>query len=356
MRIHLTNITGTGATELVRSLLPAIESLPDLPISCIDIPATGPLSTYRSANFGTMVAVYRRQLPNALSRIFECTIFAKKFWDSDFLLVLGDLPLRVKCSQTVFVQNSHLIRPKRILLNLRYLKYAISRALFSLNMSYCKAFVVQTELMKLGLERSYPDIKGRVHIVAQPVPTWLLQSGLTRISRLKSDQSDLKLIYPSAGYPHKNHTLLSKLDTNDEWPVGELQITLEENYNPASHLPWLRCVGFLSSQGMIQAYSEVDALLFLSKEESYGFPLVEAMFVGLPVVCPDLPYARTLCGDQAFYFDPNSPRSLQNALKGLKLKLDDGWWPCWSKQMESIPKDWESVARCIRSIASRPCV
>jgi glycosyltransferase involved in cell wall biosynthesis len=106
---------------------------------------------------------------------------------------------------------------------------------------------------------------------------------------------------------------------------------------------------------MVQAYSDVDALLFLSKQESYGFPLVEAMFVGLPVVCPDLPYARALCGDQAFYFDPDSPRSLQDALKELKHKLDFGWWPCWSKQMENIPKDWETVARRMLSIAAFPC-
>ena len=36
----------------------------------------------------------------------------------------------------------------------------------------------------------------------------------------------------------------------------------------------------------------MDALLFLSTDESYGFPLIEAMFVGLPIICPDLPYAR----------------------------------------------------------------
>ena len=30
-------------------------------------------------------------------------------------------------------------------------------------------------------------------------------------------------------------------------------------------------------------------LCYLSKEESFGFPLIEAMYLGLPIVCPDLP-------------------------------------------------------------------
>jgi glycosyltransferase involved in cell wall biosynthesis len=94
----------------------------------------------------------------------------------------------------------------------------------------------------------------------------------------------------------------------------------------------------------------VDALLFLSKKESYGFPLLEAMFVGLPIVCPDRPYARIICGDQAIYFDPDEPDSLLIALLNLKKKLADGWWPDWSEQLMPIPKDWKEVARKMMNI------
>ena len=95
---------------------------------------------------------------------------------------------------------------------------------------------------------------------------------------------------------------------------------------------------------MIQAYSYMDALLFLSRDESYGFPLVEAMFVGLPIICPDLPYARILCGEQAIYFDPNDVASLKEAIETLKLQLDAGWWPDWTKQLTVIPASWDEVA------------
>ena len=53
----------------------------------------------------------------------------------------------------------------------------------------------------------------------------------------------------------------------------------------------------------LQGCHDADALLFLS-EKDFGFPLIEAMYLGLPIVCPDLPFARALWND-AIYFDPN---------------------------------------------------
>jgi glycosyltransferase involved in cell wall biosynthesis len=95
---------------------------------------------------------------------------------------------------------------------------------------------------------------------------------------------------------------------------------------------------------MLNLYRDVDGLLFLSKAESYGFPLVEAMWIGLPIICPDLPYARTLCGNEAIYFDPKDVESLQRSVLDLRSRLTNGWWPDWSEQLRSIPKNWEEVA------------
>ena len=110
-------------------------------------------------------------------------------------------------------------------------------------------------------------------------------------------------------------------------------------------------MGFLSAPEMIQAYGEVDGLLFFSTDESYGFPLVEAMFMGLPIVCPDLPYAHALCSDGAIYFDPLSIDSLRNAIETLHTRLSAGWWPDWATQLSAIPKDWDVVADAMIAVA-----
>jgi len=350
MRLHLTNVTGAGASQLLLSLLPAIEQNINLKTNRIYLPNKGPLHDYKSINGLSEVYIYNRFLPNIVSRFLECIFLSNKFDDLSPLLVLGDIPLRVKCSQTVFVQQSHLIKPIIFNWKFSYFKYMIARLIFRLNLSRVNAFIVQSNIMKEGLEASYPSIKGKVHVVAQPVPIWLLNSGIKRVARFINDKSNLKLIYPSSGYSHKNHKLLSKIIPDLDFPISDIILTLDKHSNPASHFPWIKCVGFLTSEELKKIYSTVDGLIFLSKEESYGFPLVEAMFVGIPIICPDLPYARNLCGDKAIYFDPDSPESLMLAIRRLKKMLDRGWWPTWDTQMKNIPSNWKITAAQIIEI------
>ncbi len=316
------------------------------------MPNGGSLIDNIDANNDAVIKRYQRSLPNALSRILECTLFAYRFDRHLPILVLGDLPLRCLCRQALFVQTSHIVPPRSIFTWLKRFKYAISRSIFRFNSKYVDAFIVQTEVMRTALEAAYPSIKGLIHVIPQPVPNWLLSSGLKRNCRVSGADIDLNLIYPAAGYSHKNHRLLSKVDPDSNWPIEKLQITLDQLSSPAPNLPWLLCRGFLSPEEMVEAYSQVDALLFLSKEESYGFPLVEAMYVGLPIICPDLPYAHFLCGDEAIYFDPDSIESLKAAIALLKLRFEKGWWPNWDERMKSIPKDWDTVAQRMLQIAA----
>ena len=345
LRLHLTNIIGTGACQLVESLLPAIERISKAKIERIELPDRGNLSVYQNVNNETIIRVYRRWLPNAVSRFLECTILANKFNGQSPLFVLGDVPLRCISPQTVFVQTPNLIKPITLAKEAFDLKYKILRGLFELNLDRVQSVIVQTEVMRRELERSYPKAIGRVHVIPQPVPEWLLNSGLVRTGRVSTGNRRLKILYPAASYPHKNHSLLSLIDPNIDWNIESFTLTLDPSINPAPQIPWVRCVGFQSPEAMVQLYSNADALVFLSKKESYGFPLIEAMFVGLPIICPDLPYARVLCGDEAIYFNPDQLGSLKCAVAELNLKLDKGWWPNWNNCLKNIPADWDEVAK-----------
>ena len=350
LRLHLTNILGTGASQLVSSLLPAIERCSNFKVEQVFLPDQGHLSTYRFMSNETTNTVYRRWLPNSVSRFLECTVLGHKFDGKSPLFVLGDIPLPCRGPQTVFVQTPHIIRPIENLKPTFELKYMILRGVFKLNQNRARSFIVQTDVMRQELERSYPKVNGKVHVIPQPVPNWLLKSGLVRREREASASRKLCLIYPAAGYKHKNHALLSRITPDIEWNIDSLILTLESASNPAPKIPWVRCVGFLAPEEMINLYSKADALLFLSKKESYGFPLIEAMFIGLPIICPDLPYARTLCKDQAIYFDPDEPGSLHQAVAKLRKNFDEGWWPNWQNCLTNIPADWDAVARRVLTV------
>jgi glycosyltransferase involved in cell wall biosynthesis len=116
-------------------------------------------------------------------------------------------------------------------------------------------------------------------------------------------------------------------------------------------LPWIRCVDKLEPDAVLDACQTADALLFLSLSESFGFPLVEAMWIGLPIIYPDLPYARTLCGERAIYFDPKTVVSLHATVGELNKRRNSGWWPDWERQLAFIPKDWNTVAEAMFDVA-----
>jgi glycosyltransferase involved in cell wall biosynthesis len=200
--------------------------------------------------------------------------------------------------------------------------------------------------MKRDIVRLYPELAPKVHILPQPVPHWLASVDSSFCRRKRYSGLGLKLFYPAASYPHKNHSLLSNIAKPEGllWPVNELVLTLDKDMNPAEHVPWVRCIGIISGDEMVKRYQSTDALLFLSKAESYGFPLVEAMYVGLPVVCPRLDYAIELCGQSAIYFDPDSIESLKSAIEELQLRLNRGWRPDWTEQLVKLPKSWDEVA------------
>jgi glycosyltransferase involved in cell wall biosynthesis len=50
-------------------------------------------------------------------------------------------------------------------------------------------------------------------------------------------------------------------------------------------------------------YRLCDLSVCASYAESFGFPLLEAMGMGLPVVSTDMPVQREICGDAALYFE-----------------------------------------------------
>jgi glycosyltransferase involved in cell wall biosynthesis len=353
LRLHLTNVAGAGATQLLLSLLPALERNAGVQITEIHLPDRGNLANYQKSPDSGMSKRYRRLLPNALSRILECLVFARSFAGDTPLLVLGDLPLRCSAPQVVFVQTPHLLKPERFQWGIDALKYWISRQVFRLNARFANAFIVQTTVMQAALATNYPDLANKIHVIAQPVPAWLLESTPRRSGLGVAPRKSLTLIYPAAGYPHKNHRLLASIKTalHKSWPIESLKLTLPVENNPAPDVPWIQCVGFLSAPQMIQAYGEVDGLLFLSTDESYGFPLIEAMFMGLPIVCPDLPYAHALCSDGAIYFDPRSIDSLRAAIETLHTRLSTGWCPDWSGQLSTLPRSWDVVADAMIAVA-----
>jgi glycosyltransferase involved in cell wall biosynthesis len=73
--------------------------------------------------------------------------------------------------------------------------------------------------------------------------------------------------------------------------------------------------GRVGQQEMARFYRAADIFLFPSLCESFGFPLLEAMGFGIPIVASDIPSNRELCGAAASYFGVHDDRACADRIR-----------------------------------------
>lgn len=92
-------------------------------------------------------------------------------------------------------------------------------------------------------------------------------------------------------------------------------------YKPGDTVPaWLRHAGFVSDAELAALYARTTALVFPSRYEGFGLPVLEAMTAGGVVICSDASTMPEVGGDAVLYFPPDDAATL--AAQVLRL-LDD---------------------------------
>lgn len=81
---------------------------------------------------------------------------------------------------------------------------------------------------------------------------------------------------------------------------------------------WL---GFLSPGRLAAARAAAIAVLVPSRKEGFGFPVLEGMAAGVPVLTADTPALREVGGDAAWYLPPDRPAEWAQAID--ELAADD---------------------------------
>lgn len=76
-------------------------------------------------------------------------------------------------------------------------------------------------------------------------------------------------------------------------------------------------LGWVSSADLEGLFGLASCFVFPSLYEGFGLPVLEAMARGLPVACSDRGALREVAGDAARIFDPESPRSIADAVEEL---------------------------------------
>ncbi len=136
------------------------------------------------------------------------------------------------------------------------------------------------------------------------------------------------LFYPAVTWPHKNHELairaLAELKqhgdeiflvcTGDRTERYPYLTALAQEYGVSDRV---RFLGFVTPVELRAIYSLATAMIFPSKFEGFGLPLLEAFQAGLPVLCSRATVLPEVAGDAALFFDPDDPQEATLAIQKL---------------------------------------
>ncbi|UVK78019.1 MAG: D-inositol-3-phosphate glycosyltransferase [Sodalis sp. Fse] len=95
------------------------------------------------------------------------------------------------------------------------------------------------------------------------------------------------------------------------WNVDDLVNRIKNHLQLNKKLHWLQGV---SDEYLGRLYQSAKALIFSSKGEGFGLPLIEAAQKGLPLILRDIPVFREIVGDNAWYFVGEESETLYAAI------------------------------------------
>ena len=145
-----------------------------------------------------------------------------------------------------------------------------------------------------------------------------------------SEEKKFRFLYPATLFNYKNHEILIsalvKLKKKNHnllekiiviFTVDKLSKNLENNIVLNNLKSSIKLIGQVSYTELLSYYKSVDALLFPSKIESFGLPLLEASCFGLPIIAADLPYAKEVLEDyeNKYFINPDNTDAWAEAIQ-----------------------------------------
>jgi glycosyltransferase involved in cell wall biosynthesis len=133
------------------------------------------------------------------------------------------------------------------------------------------------------------------------------------------------LLYPAKGWAHKNHgTLLDAFRIlRGRHPALELVLTgvTEAELPPVPE--GVQARGNVPRAELVGLYRRAAALVFPSRYEGFGLPVVEAMSSGCPVAAAEAGSLPEIAGDAGVLFDPADAEAIARGVEEALDRVDD---------------------------------
>ncbi len=222
-------------------------------------------------------------------------------------------------------------------------QFFLRRCLVSLSVMVAKVVVTPSQSMMTLMRQLIPRLDGKALVNYLGVPTELFSRRPLPNDgeRTENSRKSFQILYVSEYGDYKNLTVLLNavmilreqgvtdfllVSTADPWQFPDVEaVTREEDQALATHpliSPLVKFTGLVPYEDVPKLYGQSDLFVFPSLVESFGYPLVEAMAMGLPIIASDIPICREICGKGAVYFIPPEPADLAAKIVLLKNNSD----------------------------------
>jgi glycosyltransferase involved in cell wall biosynthesis len=147
--------------------------------------------------------------------------------------------------------------------------------------------------------------------------------------KMTNHPARLRLCYPALGHPHKNHEILPETFRilRDTYGIDDVAIfvTVEpaDSFNARNFLLAVDALGLnrqivnlgrLDQPEVATVYRYSHGLLMPTLLESFSLTYLDAMQFGVPILTSDYYFAREVCADAAWYFDPLDPNAIASVI------------------------------------------
>ena len=204
-----------------------------------------------------------------------------------------------------------------------WLKNAVFRFVLAQQVARSRHIIVPSTTVARELTHLFPRAKGKINVLYEGVDSSFENAKPTPIERLDGCEY---FLYVGNCYPHKNvetllqafekvirkapHIYLCLVGPQNSFSDRIRSWTFQNNLHrsvllyhnlPPSQLKWL--------------YTNAKALVFPSKAEGFGLPIVEAALCGCPLILSDIAVFHEVIGDQATYFELYDAQGLSRTMR-----------------------------------------
>lgn len=230
---------------------------------------------------------------------------------------------------------------------------------------YAQAVAAPSMAVKSDLQEHYGLEAEKIFVIYYGAPAALyghVTSQILQQVRERFRLPDLFALFPAQTWPHKNHLRLLEAirlvrdrngvrlnlvctgTKNEHWTAIRRQV---DKFALQTQVFFL---GYISPNELRALYRMAQFVVFPTLFEGAGFPVMEALQEGAPVICSDIPPLREYGGDAVLAFDPHSTEEIASSLlrisRGAELR----------EQLRARGKEraqlftWERTAKTYRAL------